>query len=268
MAKIKYIKTLSASLKAVNDILVKEKPVIGVKCLGCNVGEHGGRITLVAVSCWDGQMYLFDLRTNKAIMYDGGLLRLFQSTELLKVFHDCGPDSATLLQQFSVKLRNFFDTQIAYSIVMERSGLSPRLVSFPQLCDVYHQVLHSPSEDFKRLLIQDPNVWARRPCTDDMLHVAASFVHPLVPVLFVELDKMLPPDSDAWFLHRCEESRQSRLKSRSLKNGQKIKCSKDHSSGVRNLFGTHFCICPSCVSNMGTSQNYQQTCNTNAANVQ
>lgn len=41
MVKTKYIKTLPASLKAVNDILVKEKPVVGVKCLGCEVGEHG-----------------------------------------------------------------------------------------------------------------------------------------------------------------------------------------------------------------------------------
>ncbi|XP_060603437.1 piRNA biogenesis protein EXD1-like [Ruditapes philippinarum] len=260
MGRIKHIKTVSASLKAVNEILVKEKPVIGVKCLGCNVGEHGGEITLVAVSCWDGQVYVYDLRTCKAIMFDGGLLRLFQSAELLKVFHDCAPDSATLTKQFSLKLRNFFDTRVAYSIVMERSGLSPRLVSFIKLCEVYKQPLHQPSYDFQRLLIEDPNVWARRPCTGDMLSVAASYVKPLVPTLFTELDVMLPPDTDEWFLHQCEETRNSMLRPGSLKSGQKIKCSKDHTSGVKNLFGTHFCICPSCVSNMGTSQTYRETC--------
>ena len=41
MADIKYMKTAVSSEKAVTDILTKEKPVIGVKCLGVNVGEHG-----------------------------------------------------------------------------------------------------------------------------------------------------------------------------------------------------------------------------------
>lgn len=260
MVKNKHIKTIQGSLKAVNDILVKEKPVIGVKCLGCNVGEHGGQITLVAVSCWDGQIYIFDLKTNRSIMFDGQLIRLFQSVELLKVFHDCAPDNATLVKQFGVKIKNFFDTQVAHSIVMERSGLSPRLLSFQQLCEVYHQALHVPTWTFQRLLAEDINVWARRPCTEEMLQVAASFVQALVPSLFTETDKMLPPDTDDWFLHRCEEVSHSRQKSGRLKAGQKIKCSKNHSSGVQNLFGTHFCSCPSCVSSMGTSQNYQQNC--------
>lgn len=37
--------------------------------------------------------------------------------------------------------------------------------------------------------MEDANVWARRPCTDDMLQVATSFVQPLVPTLFTETDK-------------------------------------------------------------------------------
>ena len=41
MKDIKYIKTVSLAEKAVTDILTKEKPVVGVKCLGVNVGERG-----------------------------------------------------------------------------------------------------------------------------------------------------------------------------------------------------------------------------------
>ncbi|KAL4227333.1 hypothetical protein ACF0H5_012778 [Mactra antiquata] len=258
MKSIKYLKTLKAAQQAVNDILVKEKPVIGVKCLGCNVGEHGGRITLVAVSCWDGNIYIFDV-IKDSMMYESGLLRLFQSIELLKVFHDCSNDSAGLQKQFRIKLNNVFDTQVAHSIILERKGLSPRLLSYEKLCDEYHHQLHEPTQEFQRLLVEDINVWARRPVTHEMKLVASSSVKPLVPGLFIETDKLLPPDTDDWFLHRCKEIRLSRLTPSRFKCGEKIKCSRDHSSGVKHLFGTHFCSCPTCVDEMGTALTYLKT---------
>lgn len=257
MARLKYIKKLCAAKEAVNTILTKEKPVIGVKCLGCSVGEKGGRITLVAVKCWDGNVYVFDVQANVDIMYGGGLNRLFQSVELLKVFHDCGPDSATLSKQFDIRLTNFYDTMIAHSIVMERRNLSPRLLSFEQICDEYGQILHTPCSDLKRLLNEDVNVWARRPCTRDMLLVSASFVEPLVPHLFTETDRLLPPETDAWFLHRCDESRLSKLRHSALEARPKIPCTRDHSVGLEDLFGTHFCVCPRCVDTMGTALTYR-----------
>lgn len=68
--------------------------------------------------------------------------------------------------------------------------------------------------------------------------------------------RLLPPEIDDWFLHRCEEVCESRLKPERLKYGQKIKCSRDHSAGIKNMFGTHFCSCPTCVSEMGLAQTY------------
>ena len=53
-----------------------------------NVGitVTGGYITLVAVRCWDDRIFLFDVKLCPKIMYDGGILRLLQSVELLKVW--------------------------------------------------------------------------------------------------------------------------------------------------------------------------------------
>jgi len=33
------------------------------------------------------------------------------------------------------------------------------------------------------------NTWARRPCTEDMLDMAAAYVKPLVPAIFVLTDR-------------------------------------------------------------------------------
>lgn len=211
MVKYKYLKTAIGAVNAVQDILVKEKPVIGVKCLGVNLGQKDGRLCLVAVSTWDGNVYVFDVKVSPAIMYEGGLLRLLQSAELLKVFHNCGPDSAALHIQFGVRLKNFFDTQIAYSIIMEREGLSPRRVPIHTLCGAFNQPCFNPSLEFKQLLQEDMNVWARRPCTKEALTMAASYVKPLVPEIFTATDSALPPSTDDWFSHLCEENRLSKI---------------------------------------------------------
>jgi len=216
-----YLKTVAGAEKAVLAILTKEKPIVGVKCLGVNIGQHGGFITLIAVSCWDGKIYLFDVKLCPAIVYEGGILRLLQSVELLKVFHNCGPDCATLQKQFGIKVKHFFDTQIAHAVIMEKAGMSPRRVSLQKICEIYKEPpCYTPSDELERLLIEDPNVWARRPLTKPMQKFAAAFVSPLVPEIFTKTDSALPPTTDDWFTHLCEENRLSRILKSTFRSAQ------------------------------------------------
>lgn len=211
MARIKYLKTEETAAKAVNHILIREQPLIGVKCLGSCVGEKGGRVTLVVVGCWDGNVYIFDTQKCPNIMYAGQLLRLLQSAEVLKVFANCDSDHTTLSQQFAVSIQHFYDAQIAHAIIMERSGLPARRLTLEQLCETYKQTIPSSNSNLQRLLHEDMNFWARRPVSRDMLALAAAHVRPLVPGIFVATDRSMPTDSDQWFTHQCEENRRRRL---------------------------------------------------------
>ncbi|WAQ99919.1 EXD1-like protein [Mya arenaria] len=184
-----YVKTEVAAERAVTDILIRKQPVVAIKCLGCNVGEKGGRITLVSVGCWDGHVYVFDVKKCPAIVYAGGLLRLLQAAQFLKVFHNCTPDCTTLMKQFGVRVNHFYDTQIAHAVIMERNGLPARRLSLRQICDSYKQSAPAVPPELERLVCEDVNVWARRPVTHAMLDLAAASVRPLVPGLFVNTDR-------------------------------------------------------------------------------
>ncbi|KAK3604686.1 hypothetical protein CHS0354_009298 [Potamilus streckersoni] len=163
------------------------------------------------MTTWDGEVYIFDVKINPDLMYDGGLMRLLQSVDLIKVLHDCSVDSANLSGQFGVKLQNIYDTQLAYSVIIEGRGLPPRRLSLPALCDKYKIARYTPSRELQRLLNDDPNVWARRPLTRDMLNTAAADALPLVPALYIDLNSSLPEDKWEWFCHLCEQNSLSLL---------------------------------------------------------
>ncbi|XP_041360814.1 egalitarian protein homolog isoform X2 [Gigantopelta aegis] len=208
MSRIQLISAVLSSEKAVKKIL-QTSPVVGMSCKGANLGQKGGSIYLIVVSTPDDGVYVFDVRRDRNIVLDGGLVRLLQSTDVLKVIHNCGPDSATLHFEFGVKLRNCFDTQVAYRVILEQQGLPPRVTSFPNLCAVYHIQLYQPTAQLQQLLKDDQNVWARRPITKDMLNTAAADVIPLTSCLHRQLSSELLEESMEWFDVLCEENRQS-----------------------------------------------------------
>ena len=82
------------------------------------------RITLVTVGCWDGNVYIFDICKCPKIMYDGGVMRLLQSAEVLKV--------RILKCDFDLKHACLFTPNCRLDIV-ERSIVRPSV--FPNVTD-------------------------------------------------------------------------------------------------------------------------------------
>ena len=55
--------------------------------------------------------YLFDmLRANYGVLHE--LECLLEDESIMKVVHDCRQDSAALLHQHDIHLKNIFDTQV------------------------------------------------------------------------------------------------------------------------------------------------------------
>ncbi|XP_046550929.1 egalitarian protein homolog [Haliotis rubra] len=215
MPRIHLVSSAPASEKAVHDILVSS-PVVGVSCKGANAGGKG-TIYLIVVATLQGDVYAFDVRRDRNIILDGGLIRLFQSTEVTKVIHDCAADAAALHRGFGVALRNVFDTQVAHRVLMEEYGLPPRMISKNALFAKYDIVGYTPSAPLERLLREDQHVWARRPLNKDMLNTAAADVVPLVTVLYDRLKSVLKPQTADWFECLCNNHRRSQLGSKKKK---------------------------------------------------
>ncbi|XP_033737054.1 egalitarian protein homolog [Pecten maximus] len=222
--KLHYVNSISASEKTVNKLLCLEVPVVGLTCKGINVGKKG-TLTLIAVSTCEGDVYLFDTKAKPEIVLDGGLIRLLQSVEIVKVIHDCSQACANLHFSFGVTLKNYFDTQTAGSVILESIGLPPRRIAFDSLCKRYNIDRYIPDPQLQSRIKSDMNYWGLRPVTKAMLNVAASEVLPLVPDLYDIIQQQLSPEWLDWFDCRSEETRLMYI---SPKKAKDIQCSRVH----------------------------------------
>ncbi|XP_064645488.1 piRNA biogenesis protein EXD1-like [Lineus longissimus] len=184
MSRIKLVESCDQTKKAVDHILSHEAPVIGVTI---KKNYTTGQLVLVQVATSSGRVYIFDIKdvTNKNIMINGGLHRLLQSAEVTKVMHDCRKDSAALLKQFGIHLRSVFDTQVAYSLVLEKQGLQGRMISLYHLakkCSVNQSDVCFPEEP------SDCSVfWSQRPLPKDLLKTLSAEVAALCLMLHGKL---------------------------------------------------------------------------------
>ena len=77
------IVSVRESAEIVEDILRAGQPV-GLDGEGVNLGPKG-QLTLVQVSTVGGRVIIFDVQTTPAIMTQGGLQRLLESEQIIKV---------------------------------------------------------------------------------------------------------------------------------------------------------------------------------------
>ncbi|KAL8616652.1 hypothetical protein ACOMHN_031634 [Nucella lapillus] len=206
MGKIHVVTCGKGAEKVVWRITLGE-PIIGLACTGVAVGPKG-QLSLVVLTTGEGDVYVFDVKKYPDIMYQG-LGRLIQSVHILKVVHDSGPISANLQAHFGISLTNMFDTQVAYSLMLEKQGLCPRKVPLQALCEKCGVQQHTPSLEFQRLLSEDMHAWARRPLNHDMLNTVASLALPLVPTLHQQMMRAINEDSWDWFCALNDKARLS-----------------------------------------------------------
>ncbi|XP_012942269.1 uncharacterized protein LOC101855815 [Aplysia californica] len=125
--------------------------------------------------------------------------------------HGCPSSVGELSRQHGVKVNNVFDTQAAFSVILETEGLPPRKAVLNSLCEKTAIAQFTPSAAFQKLLRDDPNVWFRRPLDNDMIQTLVSEVIPLVPHLHTKLLRGIRPVHREWLEKMNEEQRRSGL---------------------------------------------------------
>ncbi|RUS86768.1 hypothetical protein EGW08_005491 [Elysia chlorotica] len=146
---------------------------------------------VVAIGTLEGNVYVFDVKGDRGVLFDGGVGRILQSLDVLKIMHGSCRAAAVLKHQHGISIQNVFDTQVAYSVILQSEGLPERAVEMAALCDKISASPDSvPSAAFKKLLREDADVWMRRPITGEMLKELAREVTPLFPHLYSKLLQM------------------------------------------------------------------------------
>ncbi|XP_048736531.2 piRNA biogenesis protein EXD1-like isoform X2 [Ostrea edulis] len=226
MPRINVVSSVPGAESVVRQLLCE--PVVGVSCQGT---KHTNVLTSVTIGVPSGDIYVFDVKSCSAIVLDGGLIRLLQSVELVKVFHDVSIDSR-VLQPYGVKVRHYFDTQVGYSVLLEQKGFPPRKINLPQLCKKYQIGLPSPDQQEQKRMGEDVNYWAKRPLSKSMLNLCAASVMAL-GTLYTCLASQLDPDMWAWFDCMSEENRLSRIQQRRI---QSVKTARKNQQFMEHLY--------------------------------
>ena len=218
------------SLQIIEDIInprklpVDGKIIVSFDCEGINLGVKG-QLTLIQIGTMSGQAYVFDLFTCPNLVQAGGLQKLLEHKNVIKVIHDCRNDSVNLYSQFKIMLNNVFDTQAAHAVLQFQETGKPvykvKNVNLNTLCDHYGAPSNPLKEQLKNIYRSNQRYWCRRPLTRDMLIYASSDVLSLVPQIYVSMAKLIKPEVHALFAELCEEQIQMHIKPAEVKARKK-----------------------------------------------
>ncbi|KZC09417.1 Exonuclease 3'-5' domain-containing protein 1 [Dufourea novaeangliae] len=218
------------SLQIIEDIINPRKSpsdgkiVVSIDCEGINLGVKG-QLTLIQVGTMSGQAYVFDLFTCPNIVQAGGLQKLLEHPNVIKVIHDCRNDSVNLYRQFNIMLINVFDTQAAHAVLQFQETGKPvykvKNVNLNTLCDHYGALSNPLKEQLKSIYRGNQRYWCRRPLTREMLIYASSDVLSLVPQIYVSMAKLIKPEVQVLFSELCEEQIQMHIKPAEVKARKK-----------------------------------------------
>lgn len=164
------------------DRLIAESQPIAVDCEGVRLGRFG-RLSLMQIGENTGEVSLVDAGIPGVV---DSLKPLLTSTQVPKIMHDCREDSASLYHQHNcIRLRNVFDTQIA-SLLLQRKNKTVRLRQ-EGYSDLIERVLGEKQDSalanmMKKMMVEDPFLWHKRPLTPDLVKYAIHGVEYLLPL--------------------------------------------------------------------------------------
>ena len=108
-----------------------------------------------------------------------GLLEVFQSTSILKIFHDFCEDESALINQYNVVSNFVFDTQIAHRVVCQAISGSSKLVNYKdnnislnELLLSYLGVQNTKKQEISMMMKYNDEFWEIRPLSQDMIDYA------------------------------------------------------------------------------------------------
>ncbi|URE31101.1 hypothetical protein MUK42_17609 [Musa troglodytarum] len=171
---------------------VDRQVVIGFDCEGIDLCRHGA--LCVMQLALPNAVYLVDAIEGGELLIQACKPAL-ESTNIMKVIHDCKRDSEALHFQYGIKLNNVFDSQIAYSLIEEEEGRKPSLndhISFVGLLadPRYCGISYLEKEEVRVLLRQDPEFWTYRPMSEMMIRAAADDVRFLLSIYHSMMERL------------------------------------------------------------------------------
>jgi exonuclease 3'-5' domain-containing protein 1 len=177
-------------------IELKQSKVIAYDCEGVRLSRTG-KITLLQIAV-PKKIFLIDVMTagGKEVFIDGGLKDVIQSEEILKLAYDVRMDSDALFHQHDVLIKNVLDLQLLDIAIRRASG--NMVEHLPSLSKTVSRRLTNAEvlvcEDLKKRVknmytsIEDGDLWARRPLSDDARRYAA-----LDAWVLMKLDQAMRP---------------------------------------------------------------------------
>ncbi|XP_022189751.2 egalitarian protein homolog [Nilaparvata lugens] len=208
LSSTRVVVNVKEGAQIVDEIMSQGEAVVSFDCEGINLGTKG-QLTLFQVATMRGQAYIFDLITSPLLVTAGGLKRLLEAENVVKVIHDCRNDSYNLYQQFGITLRNVFDTQAAYAVIQLQQTGQPvykaKNVVLNTLCELYKAPVNPLKEQLKNIYRKDQRYWSRRPLSREMMIYASADILSLVPQVYTAMQKQIRPDLESLMAELCEE---------------------------------------------------------------
>jgi len=138
--------------------------VLGVDCEWFFSGQDQ-ILSSIQFSDGSSQIYVYDALS---MSYDDEefVKNLLESSNVLKVFHDCRNDARVLRKWKNVKLSNVYDTQVAYFFFNGKCELPISLANLISLSFKFYSKVNKVK--FKKNF-EDRSYWAKRPFSNDDL---------------------------------------------------------------------------------------------------
>lgn len=175
------------------DVQENKHVMYAVDCEGVDLGPEGS-VTVLQVAT-HSHVYIVDvLALGETAFKDGGLREILESPDIVKIMHDCRKDSAALFHRHGVHLQNVFDCQVADLFVRRTlTGLMPGYVKGYANCLRSYLGLSDSQlaiKDRGKELMEDPEVWAKRPISDELLQYCSFDVAFMFTLRHVLIDLM------------------------------------------------------------------------------
>ncbi|XP_033111412.1 uncharacterized protein LOC117112439 [Anneissia japonica] len=169
---------------------------LGLAMEGIDLGRNG-KLSLIQFSTKE-RLYIFDIKLLGRKAFNTGIGDIIEDKSIVKVIHDCRALSDLLYHQYSLRLANVFDTQVADVVVWKRehSGNLPNKVkSLPVCLMEYLDSTEAEPVNFmmsqEKYIQQDPQLWEERPLDKKMLKFADLRVRNLLELRTMQTNYMM-----------------------------------------------------------------------------